>query len=134
MDRGQLSVSIIEAGIGVVFILAVVMGFALGVPSPDTETPQLDGYAEDTGSILASEAPRHADETRLDEVTRSEEAFERERDALETRVDRILTDNLMYRIETPHGTVGYERPANAAVGYTTVPTVGGETTIWVWYV
>lgn len=134
MRRGQLSLSIVEAGIGVVFVLAVTMGFALGVPTPDTAAPQLDAYAEDTATVLANEPPRHGGETRLAEVTHSAAAFQRERDALQRRVDRLLEDNLMYRIETPHGAVGYSRPANAPTGHATVPTAGGEVTIWVWYV
>ena len=132
--RAQLSLSIVEAGVGVVFVLAVTMGFALGVPSADTETPQLNAYAEDAATVLANEPPRHAGETRLSEVTRSPNAFDREREALATRVDRILAENLMYRVETPHGAVGYERPASAPTGQATVPTPHGEVTIWVWYV
>lgn len=132
--RAQLSLSVIEAGVGVVFILAVMMGFALGVPTPDTETPQLNAYAEDTATVLANEPPRHAGETRLAEVTRSPAAFDRERNTLENRVDRILDDNLMYRVETPHGSVGYERPASVPAGHATVPTANGEVRIWVWHV
>jgi hypothetical protein len=133
MRRGQLSLSVVEAGIGVVLVLAVTMGFALGVPSPDTETSQLDAYAEDAATVLANEPPRHGGETRLAEVTRTSDAFDREADALDARVDRILGDNLLYRVETPHGAVGYERPASVAVGHARVPTAGGEVTIWVWY-
>ena len=132
--RAQLSLSVVEAGVGVVFVLAVTMGFALGVPSADTETPQLNAYAEDAATVLANEPPRHAGETRLSEVIRLADAFNREREALATRVDRILAENLMYRVETPHGAVGYERPAGAPTGGATVPTPHGEVTIWVWYV
>lgn len=134
MRRGQLSMTVVEAGVGVVFVLAVTMGFALGVPAADTDAPQLDAYAEDVATVLANEPPRHGGETRLAEVTRSSAAFQRERDALERRVDRLLEDNLMHRIETPHGTAGYRRPANAPTGHATVPTAGGEVTIWIWYV
>jgi hypothetical protein len=134
MRRGQLSLSVVEAGVGVVLVLAVTMGFALDVPAPDTETPQLDAYAEDAATVLANEPPRHGGGTRLDEVTRSPAAFRRERGALDRRVDRLLADNLMYRVETPHGAVGYERPASAPAGGATVPTTGGEVTVWVWYV
>ena len=133
-SRGQLSLSIIEAAVGVVFILAVAFGFALGVPAADTRTPQLNAYAADAATVLANEPPQHAGETRLAEVTRSADAFDRERDALTRRVDRILAENLLYRLETPHGAVGYQRPAGAATGRATVPTRGGEVTIWVWYV
>jgi hypothetical protein len=40
-------------------------------------------------------------------LARSEAAFERESDALERRVGRILPDNLMFRVTTPHGGVGF---------------------------
>jgi hypothetical protein len=132
-DRGQLSLSLIEAGVGVVFLLTVAMGFALGVPQPDTREPQLDVYAEDTATVLHGEAPRHQGTTRLAEVVASESSFERERAALDRRVERILPDNLLYRVETPHGTVGFEKPAGVPVGRATVTTVNGDVTIWVWY-
>jgi hypothetical protein len=83
--------------------------------------------------VLANEAPRHRDATRLAEVAASKRAFDRERDALDRRVDRILPDNLMYRVETPHGAVGYRKPATATVGKATVTTVNGDVTIRVWY-
>lgn len=132
-DRGQLSLSVVEAGVGVLFVFAVTMGFALGVPTADTRTAQLDAYASDAATVLASEPPRHQGATRLAEVAKSEEAFERERDAFEHRVERILPDNLFFRVQTPHGSVGFRKPGGVAVGEATVPTVNGDVTIWVWY-
>ena len=132
-DRGQLSLSLLEAGVGVLFLLTVAMGFALGVPQPDTSEPQLDSYAEDAATVLASEAPRHQGTTRLAEVVASNASFRRERAALDRRVERILPDNLMYRVETPHGAVGFRKPATATVGRATVTTVNGDVTIRVWY-
>jgi len=131
--RAQLSLSVVEAGVGVVFVLGVALGFALGVPSPDTRDAQLDLYAEDAGTVLAGEPPRHQGTTRLSELLESAETFDRERVALERRVDRILPDNLMYRVGTPHGAVGYRKPAGVAVGVATVTTTNGDVTIWVWY-
>lgn len=131
--RGQLSLSIAEAGVGVVLVLAVTMGFAYDLPAPDTRDAQLETYAEDAVTVLAGEPPRHRGATRLAEVGRSPEAFERERSALDRRVDRILPDNLMYRVETPHGAVGFREPAGVAVGEATVTTVHGEVTVEVWY-
>lgn len=131
--RGQLSLSAVEAGIGVIFILAVTMTFALGVPSPDTREAQLDAYASDTATVLAGEPPRHRDVTRLAEILDSRRAFERERDPLKQRIDRILPDNLLFQVTTPHGTVGYRKPAGVAIGTATVVTVNGEATIRVWY-
>jgi hypothetical protein len=39
----------------------------------------------------------------------------------------------MYRVETPHGAVGYRQPAGVAVGERTVATVNSRVTIRVWY-
>lgn len=132
-ERGQLSLPMIEVAVGVLFVLTVAGIFGLGFPDPGVAEAQLDAYADDAATVLANEPPRHGGETRLAEVTRSPEAFERERDALDRRVDRILSDNLMYRVETQHGAVGYEKPAGVSLGRAAVPTRHGEVVIWVWY-
>ena len=132
-DRGQLSLPVVEAAVGVTLILAVAVTLAAGVPAPDTRTPQLEAYADDAAAVLAGEPPRHRGATRLSEVTRSPEAFERERAALDRRVDRILPDNLLYRVETPHGAVGFRRPADVSVGRATVTSLDGPVTVEVWY-
>ncbi|MFC6836761.1 DUF7262 family protein [Halomarina ordinaria] len=133
MSRGQLSLSVVEAGVGVVLVLAVTTGFVLGVPAPDTREAQLDAYASDAATVLSNEPPRHRGTSRLAEVAASPAAFDRERTALDERVDRLLPDNLLYRIDTPHGAAGYRRPAGVPVGRATVTTAGGDVTIRVWY-
>lgn len=132
-DRGQLSLPAIEASVGLVLVLAVAAGFGLSVPQPDVRDAQLNAYADDAATVLAGEPPRHGGASRLDEVTRSAAGFERERDALDRRVDRILPDNLLFRVETPHGSVGYRTPEGAALGVATVTTLHGDVTIRVWY-
>jgi len=131
--RGQLSLSVVEAGVGAILVLAVAMGFALGGPQPDGRSAQLDAYAADAATVLAGEPPRHRGATRLAEVVGSPAAFDRERAALERRVARILPDNLLFRVTTPHGAVGFRKPAGVAVGSATVTTAGGDVTIRVWY-
>ena len=133
MDRGQLPLSVLEAAIGLLLLLAVVMGFALGVTPADTRTPQLDVYATDGATILANEEPQHAGQTRLAEVAASRTAFEREHDALERRAERIFPDNVMFRIETRHGAAGYALPPDVPTGTATVATGSGEVTVEVWY-
>ncbi|WP_135533606.1 MULTISPECIES: hypothetical protein [Halostella] len=133
MDRAQLSLPAIEVGVGIVLVVGVLTTFALGIPDADTNEPQLDAYAEDAATVLASESPRHQGATRLAEVVRAPETFEREKAALERRVDRILPDNLLFRVETPQGAIGYEKPPGVAVGSATVTTTGGDVTIRVWY-
>lgn len=132
-ERAQLSLSAIEAGVGVIFILSVAVGFGLSVPQPDTQEAQLDAYATDATTVLSQEPPRHAGTTRLSEVTQSHASFVREKNALERRVDRILPANLMFRLRTSHGSVGYRRPTGVPVGHSTVTTLRGDVTIWVWY-
>ena len=132
--RGQLSLPVVEAAVGVAFLLAVAASFGLALPAPATAEAQLDAYADDAVTVLSAEPPRHAGGTRLDEVARSPAAFDRERDALRDRVRRILDDNLLFRVETPHGAVGHERPTTVSTGRASVTTAGGEVVLWVWYV
>lgn len=131
--RGQLPVSVLEAALGVVLVTAVAMGFALGVPGPDRRGQQLDRYAEDTATLLREAPPRHGGSTRLSEVVASADSFARERAALERRVDRILPENVMFRVETPRGAIGYPVPDNAPTGTATVTTTHGPVRIRVWY-
>ncbi|WP_440990661.1 DUF7262 family protein [Haloarchaeobius baliensis] len=133
-ERAQLSLPAVEAAIGVLLVLAVVATFALPIADGEATEAQLDTYASDAATVLSGEPPRHGGATRLSEVARSEASFEREHEALERRVERILPDNLLYRVETPHGAVGYRVPAGVSVGVATVPTGQGDVTIRVWYV
>ncbi|SHG40651.1 DUF7262 family protein [Halobaculum gomorrense] len=133
-DRAQLSLPVVEAAVGVAFLLAVAASFGLALPAPSIGEAQLDAYADDAVTVLAEEPPRHGGDTRLAEVSRSPAAFDRERAALRDRVRRILGDNLLYRIETPHGAVGFDRPTGVATGRASVATAGGKVVLWVWYV
>lgn len=132
-DRGQLSLSLVEAAIGVVFVVGVAVSFGLALPDPGATEAQLDAYAADATTVLANEPPRHADETRLTEVTASEAAFEREGEALDRRIDRILPDNLLYRVTTDYGSVGMTPPRGTPTGHAVVATPGGEVVVEVWY-
>lgn len=134
MRRGQLPLSLLEVAVGVILVLSVLATLALGVPGPDTQEPQLEAYADDAVTLLANERPEHAGATRLSEILSSSSAFARERDTLDRRLDRILPDNLMYRLETPHGAVGYPMPANVVAGRATATTAHGSVTLRVWYV
>lgn len=133
-DRAQLSLSVVEAGIGVVFLLAVAAGFGASLPAPATDETQLDTYADDAATVLTGTPPRHADRSRLTEVTRSRAAFEREREALRRRLDATLGTNLGFRVATPYGAVGGPVPRATATGQATVPTRNGPVVIRVWYV
>lgn len=132
-SRGQLSLSVVEGVVGVLFVLAVTASFGLSLPTASTAEAQLDVYAEDAGTVLATAPPRHADATRLREVCRSADAFERERAALAERTERVLPDNLLFRVRTPHGAVGFRPPTDAPTGIAAAPVPDCDVTIRVWY-
>lgn len=132
-DRAQLPMPAVEGALAVVLVLGVAGGFALGLAQPDPRAPQLETYAHDAATILANEPPQHRGGARLSEVASSADTFERERATLRRRVDRILPDNLMFRVETPHGSVGFPRPSGVTTGTATVTTQHGPVTLEVWY-
>ena len=132
-DRGQLSLSAVEGAVGVLLVLGALASFYAGAPAPDREAAALDATAADAATVLSGENPRHAGATRLAEVARSPDAFDRERDALERRVAAVLPENVMFQVRTPHGTVGDTPPDDVPVGVATVPTRYGDVTIRVWY-
>jgi hypothetical protein len=135
MSRGQASITAVEAALGVLLVTSVTLAFGLGVPSPDDRRAQaqLDTYASDAATLLSEESPRHGDQTRLTEVTSSAESFKRQRGELERRVDRIVPENVLFRVETPHGTVGQPLPGGVPTGEATVLTANGALTLRVWY-
>jgi len=135
MRRGQASITAVEAALGVLLVTSVVLTFGLGVPdgSDQRTQAQLDRYAADTATILATEPPRHGDRTRVAEVLQSAESWERERAEFERRVDRILPDNVMFRVETAYGTVGDPLPADVQTGDAQLVTPNGDATLRVWY-
>lgn len=135
-DRAQASLTVLEAGVGLLLLFGILFTFALGVPDSDRmqSQAQLDVYASDTATLLSNEAPRHRDQTRLAEVTESVSTFEREKAELERRVERILPENVLFRVETKHGTVGHPLPTEVPTGDATVITVNGAVTLRVWYV
>jgi hypothetical protein len=133
MARAQLPLSLVEVALGATLILGVALGFALATPAPDTRGPQLSAYAEDTATILQNDPARHDGRTRLGEVVASQQSFERERDSLERRVERILPANVLFNVRTPHGSVGTPVPRRTTTGTATVPTGSGTIRIEVWY-
>lgn len=133
MPRGQASLTAVEAAIGVLLLLSVAFTFALGPATTDTHRTQLDIYATDTLAVLANEAPSHRGTTRLGELTESNSSFEREKPVVERRIQRILPANVMFRLETRHGTLGNRLPADVETGVATTTTRDGTVRLRVWY-
>lgn len=132
--RAQLSLSAVEMAVGVLFVLGVAGGFAVGLPDPGGREAQLNGYARDAATLLADEPPMGDGETRLSAAAGSPAGFERERVALAERLETLLPDSVAFRLRTPQGAVGYPLPSADPVGRTTVSTLRGDVSLWVWYV
>ena len=131
--RAQLSLSVVEATLGLLFVVAVATGFTLSPPDPGVEETQLDHYAGDVGRLLAHEPAPNARTSLLAVASRSPERFVTVRETLRERTDDALPATVLYRVETPQGAVGYRPPDGVPVGRATVPTLAGQVTIRVWY-
>jgi hypothetical protein len=133
MSRGQLSLSVVEAAVGVVLVMGVATGFTVVSTGPTQSTPQLDTLAHDAGTVLAAEPTEGGRDSRLAALARSEESLGEAREPTRERLDRLLPDDVLFRVRTPRGTLGYPQPPTAAVGSATMPTRYGPVTIRVWY-
>jgi len=133
MSRGQLSLSIVEAVVGVVLVMGVAAGFTVVSTGPAASAPQLDTLAHDAATVLASEPSADGRDSRLTALARSTTSFATTRASTRDRLDRLLPTDVLFRVRTPHGTLGYPQPPTATVGSATVPTRYGPVTIRVWY-
>jgi hypothetical protein len=133
MSRGQLSLSVVEAAIGVVLVLGVATGFTVGTAGQPSSTAELDTLAHDTATVLDSEPTERSRGSRLAALARSEQSFARLRDPTRQRISALLPDDVVFHVRTPRGSFGYPHPPTATVGSVTVPTRYGPVTIRVWY-
>jgi hypothetical protein len=131
--RAQLSLSVLEATLGLLFVVAVASGFTLAPPEPGVGGAQLERYAGDVGRLLAEEPAPGGRASLLAAASRSPERFAAVRDPLRDRAESALPATVLFRIETPQGAVGYRPPDGVAIGRATIPTLAGEATIRVWY-
>lgn len=133
MARAQASLTAVEAAIGVLLLLGVTFTFALGTAAPTTDRAQLEAYADDALTVLQTERPSHGDTTRLSEIVASNDSFEREKGQLVARLERTLPPNVMFRVETRHGTAGQPIPDDVRTGVAVTTTRYGQVTLRVWY-
>lgn len=109
----------------------------------DVRTTQLEGYVAEVVSIFRSprssarvgESAIHPGSEWFEDAFQSEEEFERNRELLHMWVRRILPKNVMYRLNSPYGTVGHRVPDNTHVVSDTifVERVDFRVTLSVWY-
>lgn len=131
--RGQLSVPMVEAAIGVLLVLAVTAAFVIApMPTPDADH-ELDRFAEDTVRVLQ----RASGDGTPPPITRaidSKDRFESARPALKARLTELLPPGVLFRVETPHGALGHPRPDGVVHGQAILPTTAGPVSVVVWRV
>ncbi len=131
--RGQLSLPVAEAAVGVVLVLGLTAAFAVSVPGPATERAQLERYADDAGTTLADTPGVNGSGPLLAGALESDEAFAAASDTLRDRTRRALPGSVRVRVVTPRGSVGPPRPPGVPTGRETVTTVNGPVEVVVWY-
>ncbi|WP_199243349.1 DUF7262 family protein [Halopenitus persicus] len=153
-SRGQLSLSAVEAAIGVAFVLALATAFTVVPPDPGTGAADLDAYATDVATVLGNEGGAvlgdeagamfgdeagteddgdgNATGAPLPAAIATPETFAAEREAIDARTDALVPDRLRYHVRTPHGDVGTEPPSGATVGRAALHTRNGRVVVAVW--
>lgn len=131
--RGQLSLPVVEAAVGVVLVVGVTAAFAVAVPGPNRERAQLERYAGDTATTLAETPADEGEGPFLARALASPSAFQRARPRLRNRSTAAVPGSVRVRVETPRGAVGPPRPPSRPAGRATATTVRGPVRVVVWY-
>jgi hypothetical protein len=132
-SRGQLSLPVVEAVVGVALVLGLAAAFAVGVPGPATERAQLERYADDAATTLADAPAAGGEGPLLARALASRTAFRDARSVLRNRTTGALPGSVRARLETPRGSLGPPSPPDAPAGRATVTTVHGPVRVVVWY-
>jgi hypothetical protein len=128
--RGQLSLTVVEATVATLLILAVAVGFTL-TPTPDL-TDSLDRQANDASELVAS-LPADGPGTLLGAACRSPGDFGSRAGRLHTTASTGLPSGAFVSIRTPTGSVGPEPPEHARVGTARAVVPACTATVRVWY-
>lgn len=129
MHRAQLSLSVLEAGVAALLVLAVAGLFVLAPANAPPDTG-LDRYAGDLATILTGGGP---DAPPVGHLLENPDSFERHREATAATARDALPPGLSFRLETAHGDVGDPRPRVTETATRRIVTANGSATLWVWY-
>lgn len=131
--RGQLSLSVVEAVVGLVVVLAAATTFVVGLPETGAEDTELTVLAADGLTVLESTPPEDDGTSRLAALAEDQSNFVRERTLTAEQLRALYPRHARYRLETPHGVVGEPLPPRGPVGRAQRQTTGGRVTLWVWF-
>lgn len=131
--RGQLSLSVVEAAVGLLVVLAAATTFVVGLPETGSQDTELTVLAGDGLDVLAATPPDGDGASRLTVLARDRSSFTREQTQTDDQLRALYPDVVRYRLETPHGVVGAPLPPRGPIGRAQRHTTGGRVTLWVWF-
>ncbi|ELZ72946.1 hypothetical protein C457_03256 [Haloferax prahovense DSM 18310] len=131
-DRGQLSLTVVEAAVATLLVLAVAAGFALAPPAPASEADSLERQATDAASLVAA-VPAGATGTLLGSACASSGDFDARAARLHEVASAGLPSGAFVSLRTDVGSVGRPPPETARVGSATAAVPRCTATVKVWY-
>lgn len=127
-----MSLSVVEAIVGLVVVLAAATTFLVGLPAAGDEA-DLTLLAEDGLTVLDATPPAGDGASRLTALARDRSGFVRERSQADARLRALYPAHVRYRLETPYGAVGDPLPPGRPVGEARRHTASATVTLRVWY-
>lgn len=128
-----MSLSVVEAIVGLVVVLAAATTFLVGLPDATGDEADLTRLAADGLTALDATPPTGDGASRLTALARDRSGFVRERSGADTRLRALYPAHVRYRLETPYGAVGDPLPPGRPVGEARRHTASGSVTLRVWF-
>lgn len=132
-ERGQLSLSVVEAVVGLLVVLAAATTFVVGLPETGSEGAELTVLASDGVIVLDATPPEGDGVSRLTVLARDRSGYVRERGYARDQLDALYPTGVQYRLETPYGAIGKPLPPRGPIGNARTHTRDGALTLWVWF-
>jgi hypothetical protein len=132
-ERGQVSLSVVEAVVGLLVVLAASTTFLVGLPDPGSEAAELRVLAADGLTVLDATPPAEDGASRLTALAHDRSSFVRERSDADAQLRALYPPSVRYRVDTPHGAIGDPLPHTRPIGRARRHVAGGDVTIRVWF-
>jgi hypothetical protein len=131
--RGQLSLSVVEAAVGLLVVVAASTTFVVGLPATGATAGELSVLAADGVAALDATTPDGEGASRLAALARDRSGFVTEEDEAAEQLRALYPAGVRFRLETPHGAVGWPHPPRGPVGTARTRAANTTVTLWVWY-
>ena len=131
-ERGQVSLSLVEAVVGLLVVLAAATTFLVGLPDAGAESEELDVLAADGLAALGATPPTEDGASRLSALARARGTFTQEARPTDDQLRALYPETVRYHLETPHGTVGTPVPPSRTFGQAQAYRLNTWVTLRVW--